>query len=201
MSILFKGLIAALALCYPFAIYLGLQHFSVRYVAIGLFILLALRLFMMRSMLMTHAKSLLLPSMVGVLMSAFVIISGGEAHLTLMPVAINTGFFIAFSVSLLKPPCIIEVLARLQEPDLPEAGVKYTQKVTVAWCVFFIVLGSLSLYTHFLGDLKVWTLFNGFIAYVMIGAFGGIEWLIRQKVKASHLASDLALSKGDVRSP
>ena len=190
MSWFFKGLLAILATLYPFAVYFGLQFFSPRIIAACLLGLLLLRLFVVRKALMMNAKSLLMPLMFGVIVAATVMLTGDASQLTLMPVIITAGFLLAFLYSLFFPPSIVEVLARLQDPDLPPKAIAYTRKVTIAWCLFFIVNGSISFYTHATGDMQLWTLYNGFLAYIFIAAFAGAEWLIRQRVKASHLVKN-----------
>ncbi len=43
-----------------------------------------------------------------------------------------------FSASLLQKQTLVERLARLQEPELPDSGVRYTRTVTKVWCGFFL---------------------------------------------------------------
>ena len=77
---------------------------------------------------------------------------------------------------------MVERLARLTTPDLPEQGVRYTRKVTLVWCLFFIANGACSGWTIWQGDLALWSLYNGLISYLLMGALMGGEWLIRQRV-------------------
>lgn len=182
----FKGTVAVLATLYPFAVYFGLQYFAPRIIAACLFALLLLRLFIVRKALLKSAKTLLVPVVLAVMMAALVTMTGAADQLTLMPVIVTAGFFFAFAYTLFFPPSLVEVLARLQEPNLPKEGVVYTRKVTMAWCVFFIVNGSISFYTHLKGDMQLWTFYNGFLAYIFIAAFAGVEWLIRQRVKSGQ---------------
>ena len=82
---------------------------------------------------------------------------------------------------------MIERLARLQEPDLPAAGVAYTRRVTQVWCGFFIVNGSVSLLTALFASDAGWALYNGVISYALMGLLFVGEWLIRKRVKAKAL--------------
>nr|WP_298373128.1 hypothetical protein [uncultured Halomonas sp.] len=104
------------------------------------------------------------------------------------PVLINAALFILFAWSLRHPPSLIERLARRQEPDLPPSGVRYTRRVTQLWCGFFLINGSIALWTALYADLGLWTLYNGGIAYGLSGALFAGEWCVRQRVrrKASH---------------
>lgn len=71
---------------------------------------------------------------------------------------------------------IVERLARLQEPDLPEKGVRYTRRVTQIWCGFFIINGGIALFTALYGDMSLWTAWNGMIAYFLMGTLMAGEW-------------------------
>ena len=78
---------------------------------------------------------------------------------------------------------MIERFARIVEPDLPEQGVRYTYKVTIVWVVFFAVNGAIALWSVLQGGWTIWTVYNGFVAYVAAGLLFGIEYLVRQRVR------------------
>ena len=99
--------------------------------------------------------------------------------------------------SYLKPPTVIESLARLTEKNFSEHAVAYTSKVTFAWCLFFLINGLISVYTATQTSLEIWMLYNGFLSYIFIGLFMAIEYLIRRKVKKSHLKSHQPLLTQD----
>lgn len=86
------------------------------------------------------------------------------------PVLVNAVLLAVFAASLWRPPTIIERIARLREPDLPPAAVVYTRRVTIVWAVFFALNGAAALYTTVATSLETWTLYNGFVAYLLIGA-------------------------------
>jgi uncharacterized membrane protein len=92
---------------------------------------------------------------------------------------------ITFAYSLKSGPTVIESFARIKEPALDEKGVNYTRQVTKVWCAFFIINGSIALYTSLFTSLQTWTLYNGLIAYILIALLGLVEWLVRQKVKSN----------------
>ena len=97
------------------------------------------------------------------------------------PVLVNAVFLLAFAVSLFQSQTIIERLARRFYPEFPPEAVRYTRKVTLAWCVFFVANGSIAWWTT-AQNMSVWALYNGLIAYVAMGAMFGGEWLIRRRV-------------------
>ncbi|MFS8978035.1 hypothetical protein PO002_26595 [Cupriavidus necator] len=170
--------LGALTLCYPVAVYVGLQYWPPRMVAMLLVALMLLRLAAVR-----HAGWRPLALVAGAI--ALAVLASGEAMpLKLYPALVNVVLLAVFGWSLLRPPTVVERLARLREPDLPPTGVAYTRKVTAAWCLFFCCNGSIALATAWFASDRVWALYNGAIAYVLIGAMFAGEWLVRRQVMA-----------------
>lgn len=98
------------------------------------------------------------------------------------PVVVNAVMLAVFGGSLWSAMPIVERLARLQEPALPESGVRYTRRVTQIWCAFFIINGSVALFTALHGDMSLWTAWNGMIAYLLMGLLMSAEWLVRRRM-------------------
>lgn len=92
----------------------------------------------------------------------------------------------AFGYSLAKPPSMIERFARMREPNLPPFAVAYTRTVTKVWCGFFIVNGAIALGTALWATPAVWSLYNGVIAYVLMGVLFAGEYLVRLRVQRLH---------------
>lgn len=119
----------------------------------------------------------------GAVLVALGLLGRAELGMRAYPIAVNTVMLCLFFSSLLHGQTFIERLARLQEPDLPPAGVRYTRHVTQAWCGFFIANGSLAAWTALYADLAVWTLYNGLISYLLMALMFGAEWLVRRRVR------------------
>ena len=115
--------------------------------------------------------------------AVFVFSQDSEIGLRFYPVLVNAGFFFMFFYSLFYPPTVIERLARIKEPELAESGVAYTRKVTGVWCVFFVLNGSIAAYVAFFSSLQVWSLYNGLIAYIVMGCVFVGEFIVRQIVR------------------
>ena len=98
------------------------------------------------------------------------------------PVVVNLVMLAVFGGSLWTAMPVVERLARLREPNLPPEGVRYTRRVTLVWCGFFIGNGAMALYTVLHGDMHLWTLWNGMVAYILMGTLMAAEWLVRQRV-------------------
>lgn len=110
-----------------------------------------------------------------------------ELSIRLYPVFVNAALLVAFAASVISPPTIAERFARSMEPDLPEEGVRYTRKVTIAWVVFFVLNGTIALWTVMQPGWNAWLLYNGLIAYAAAGALFAGEYLVRMRVKRRYV--------------
>jgi uncharacterized membrane protein len=177
MRQLIKAVLIVLSIAYPFIVYWGLQHYQAAKLLPLLLILLALRW-------LTGQRSAERRILIAILVSVLVIaVSWGyQLGLKFYPVMVNLGFLILFAGSLISPPSFVERLARMREPDLSPEGVAYTLKVTWMWSGFFLINGIIAAFTALWASTELWTLYNGFIAYLLIGILAGGEWIVRRRV-------------------
>jgi uncharacterized membrane protein len=112
-----------------------------------------------------------------------------ELAARLYPVFMNVTMLLAFTLTLWRPPSMIERFARIAEPDLDAHGVAYTRKVTWVWIVFFFVNGGIALWTALHGTWLQWGVYNGGISYVLAGSLFAVEFVIRKIVRARKLAA------------
>jgi len=166
---------------YPFAVY-----WSVSVLGVGSAALLIACLFLLRFFWPTtfygaarHAKSVRWLALIGFLLAALSWLMHDPQWFKYYPVAVNIIFFAVFLASLIRPPSIIERFARIKEPELPTSAVRYTKAVTQIWCAFFLLNGSVALYTVVVADFKFWALYNGFISYLLIGFLMAVEFGFR----------------------
>ncbi|WP_240433603.1 hypothetical protein [Solimonas sp. K1W22B-7] len=172
------AIVALLTLAYPFAVYWGLGRFEPRWLALLLVMLALLRA-------ATRREPVWIAAAAGALVLAAVSMAGNAVlPLKLYPVLVSTALLLVFGISLWHPPSIIERLARLREPQLPPSAVAYTRKVTLVWCTFFVVNGSIALATALWAPDAVWALYNGLLSYLLMGLLFAGEWLVRQRVRA-----------------
>lgn len=172
-----------LTLAYPLVIYVGLTHYSPRVMALALLALAALRAGTSREACWRAMAWL------ACALAAVVAITDHALPLKLYPVLVNLAMLGVFGWSLRHPPTLVERLARMRQPDLPPDGVRYTRRVTQAWCVFFVCNGTIAAVTALAASDRVWALYNGAIAYGLIGAMFAGEWIVRQRVMARHAES------------
>ncbi|MBB3169257.1 hypothetical protein [Simiduia aestuariiviva] len=183
MTRLGKGLFAGLSLLYPFAVYFGAQAFSARYLVLVLACLALLRWF--GGGPFPRWLQLAWLMMIGAL-ACLSLWTDTVLGLLIYPVAINISLLLLFGASLWQEQTVVERLARLQEPALPDSAIAYTRRVTQVWCVFFIVNGSLAAATVWWGDQELWLLYNGFIAYLLMGTLALVEYCVRRQHRRRH---------------
>lgn len=170
-------------LVYPLTIYFGLQLLEPRYVAMVLAAALLLRWRRSAGRFLAGLTAVhfgVIAALAG--LAALTMLTNSELLLRLYPAAMSLGFLLLFGLSLRHPPSMIERFARLQEPDLPPAGVRYTRRVTQLWCGFFVVNGAIALWTACYASRATWELYNGLIAYLLMGLLFAGEWLVRRRL-------------------
>lgn len=171
-----------LLLAWPGIIWLGLAHNSLHW----LLPLMALLLFVRFRQTRRQAGPLRIVTQVvavaGIVLCAASYLLKTHQLLLFYPVVVNSVMLAVFGGSLWSAMPIVERLARLRDPELPETAVHYTRRVTQIWCLFFIANGSIALFTALYGDMALWTAWNGMIAYLLMGTLMAGEWLVRRRV-------------------
>ncbi len=179
-----RGFSVLALLAYPFAIYFGLERFGPGVLAIALGLLLTLRL-AAGGYLKAPGNVVALLLAVAVFIAAS-LYTGDARVLKAYPVLINLGLCVLFALSLVYPPTLPERGMRLAGREVPDEAQNYLRRVTIAWCGFFICNGLIAAWTALYAPLAWWTLYNGFISYLLIGLFFAGEYLLRIRVKRQH---------------
>lgn len=169
---------AVMLALYPLLVYFGIGRFEPKWLAAVLCALALARAAASRQ------RFWLAAAFGALLLAVASMLSNQLFPLKLYPVLVNGVLLTVFCASLLHPPSMIERIARLREPDLPPHAVIYTRRVTQVWCGFFVLNGSAALATAWWGSDAIWALYNGLIAYVLIGILFAAEWWVRRRVKA-----------------
>ncbi|WP_372524491.1 hypothetical protein [Piscinibacter sp.] len=173
-----NAVLAALTVLYPLVVYLGLGHFEPRWLA---FLLLGLALARLTT---SRERVWWAAAVLAAVLALATFLANAALPLKLYPVIVSGLLLALFAASLAHPPTAVERLARLTNPDLPPKGVAYTRKVTWVWCGFFVLNGTLAAATALWGSDAAWALYNGLIAYGLMGLLFGGEWLVRRRVMA-----------------
>ncbi len=185
MQRLFILLASAVLLLYPVAVYYGLQYFEPRWLGLLLLLVLFLRFSLLfKTVTLQQLKPLAGISIASATIGILIIFFNEPFYVRLNPVIINISLFTLFSYTLYKPPSMIERFARLQTPELPVEAISYTRTVTKVWCAFFIFNFIVSAYTSVYSSMEIWALYNGLIAYILMGFIFAIEYIVRKfKIK------------------
>lgn len=173
----FKIALSLLFILYPLLVYFGLQRFQPTSLALCLVIIAGFRAISIK-----HKDSFALATALAALTVLIITsLTDGRVGLYLYPLMINSVLLILFVGSLFRPPTIIERIATRQHGELPQSGIIYTRRVTICWCVFFVINGVLSVASLGISE-AAWTLYNGLISYVLIALMLAGEYLIRRRI-------------------
>lgn len=177
------ALTAVLTLLYPLVIWFGHGKVEPRWLAGVLLLAVASRVPALKLSRVARWSAF------GALALAAAAVAGNALlPLKLYPVLVNAALLAAFGYSLAAPPSMVERLARLREPDLPDAAIGYTRRVTQVWCGFFVINGAIALGTALWASEAVWSLYTGVVSYLLMGLLFGGEYLLRLRFKRLHHA-------------
>ena len=171
-------LVLICVLAYPFFVYWSLERFPLKVIGWSFLAVLILR-----SVAMKQEKKQWLPLVIGVLTTSILLtIFNDPLYLKLNPVIISTCAALTFLWTLFTPPSMIETFARISDKDLPDEAIPYCRKVTVIWVNFLFLNAVIALYTCFYTDMKIWMFYNGFLAYILMGALFAGEYAYRKLI-------------------
>jgi len=174
LTIITKILFSIFVIAYPFMIFYALQqNIAVKF--IGIILLMAV----MFSFLRNKNKYIFV---IGLILCFFGVFFNQEIFLKLYPVLMNASVCGIFALSLRKTPLITQFAQKMQKTPLYEYKLNYTKRATIAWAIFMFANTIISLITVFLSN-EIWTLYNGFISYVLIGIMMLSEYIVRKRVE------------------
>ena len=197
-------LLVLLGLGYPLLVYLGLRFFEPRMVALFLAATLLLRLAMgpRRHQVLSLGKTMSFPLAMLAIAYALTFVFNNGLFFLFVPALFSAALLLSFGRSLLVPPSLVETFARTIRSDFSDEHVAYCRRVTMLWTAFFLLNGSLSLALALAGSLEAWTLYNGLIAYILMGMVFAGEFLYR-RYRFPQLKKTMAAAAGEepVRRP
>lgn len=178
MRVFTNSILGFLTVLYPLIIFYGNPFLEPWKIAAILIALLSVRLAFSYS-----SKNWTTPLlMAGIGYSLFAMWSNQLNVLRFYPVLVNMLMLLIFGWSLFSSQTLVERIARVQHPNLPPQGIIYTRRVTQIWCCFFIVNGTIAFITT-RSSLEFWSLYNGLIAYVLMGILFAAEYVVRIKTQ------------------
>jgi uncharacterized membrane protein len=168
---------------YPILIFAGLHYLDPRTIGACVLAALVLRYRRRAAHLLSgfsavEFAALALPLVLGIA----VVVANDEMLLRLYPASISASMLLLFGATLVNPPTMVERFARRQHPDLAPERVRYTRRVTEAWCLFFVLNGAIAAYTAVYSSREIWAIYNGFVAYLLMGTLLVAERIVRRLV-------------------
>ena len=178
-----SALAAAALIAYPLLVWLGLTHGSPRLLALLLIaVLLPVAAFRLRGRPDVGMRVLGLPPLVAIATLVLAALLDARGWVLAVPVAINALLLAAFGATLRRGTMpMIERFARLQTAELTPEQQAWCRAWTAIWCLFFTLNGAAALTLALAAPLAWWTLYNGLIAYLLMGALFAGEWLLRRR--------------------
>ncbi len=174
-------IVAALALLlYPFAVYVGLSRWDPRAAALVLLVLIApAAIARLKRYGASEVRAIAFVPLVTVGLLSLSAALDAAGFILAVPVFVNLGLLATFGPTLHWGPPMIERFARLQEPELSDAKASWCRNWTWIWCGFFALNAAVAAALALLAPLQWWTLYNGLIAYGLIGLLFAVELLLR----------------------
>ncbi len=216
MRILPKILFVILSILYPVVVFSCLVIFRVPTKVFSLFIVFIALVYLLmatgkardgeKSLSARLRQNIKFLVSAGLLLFAGIIClaTGQTLFIKLYPVLMNVIFLFTFGSTLFLPPNICFRFACLSDKKLASSMIarrveKYCFKVTLIWCVFFVLNGSVAVYTVFSKNDKMWSLYNGGIAYFLMGLLFAVEFIVR-KVVNSKMPKLIPISQFNAKS-
>lgn len=204
-----KALFYVIAAVYPILVFTLLVVFKVETKILSLCIIALAATFFLSatgSKKTSNKKSALdwkplLSSVLFLAAGLFCFFTGKEFFLRLYSVVINIMLLIVFGSTLFLKPNIIFRFATLADKSIAGSSYEnqvrlYCKKVTIVWCCFFILNGTVATLTTFADKLfgldqeqarRVWAVYNGGISYALMGTLFLVEFIIRKLVDAKMI--------------
>ena len=125
---------------------------------------------------------LALPPLVAVVALVVAAVLNARGWVLAVPVAINALLLLAFGATLRRGSLpMIERFARLQTDALSPEQRRWCRSWTAIWCGFFLANGAAALTLALAAPLSWWALYNGLIAYGLMGLLFASEWILRRR--------------------
>lgn len=171
-----------LLLLYPLLVFVGIQRWSPRGLALLLLASLVLRVLTLRDA--AAWRDWRWPLVIGIGFALSALLLNDQHWLRYYPVLISLTMLLLFGGSLRWGPPIIERIARFENGGTLDArDQRYTRKLTQIWCLFFAFNASIALLTTLQSSTALWALYNGLLSYLLMGVLLLGERLFRARVR------------------
>lgn len=170
---------AVVLFLYPLIVVLGMTYLGVRLTALILLLFLGRRIV---GLVIANKEGTRIVLYQAIAMAAIVGIAAASSSpfaLRVAPFMISLTFITTFGMSMKTVP-IIERFARLADPSLSEAEVRYCQKLTKIWMGVLVANSVLVFSAAFVEDKILWTILVGPVSYALLGSAFVVEYPYRK---------------------
>ena len=186
-----------LSICYPLLVFLSLAvfHFPIRVVALSIMAVAA-------ALFLVHQKRKSITPLLMASIAILVLVTGSERVLRFYPVLVNLVMLLTFALSIHGEESIVFVFAKLADKRIEHHCAKgsirrYCRIVTLVWCAFFVINGTIALITTLCPSQGLWVIYNGLVAYILIGIMFIGEFIVRHIVNSNIQRRILLTQLGD----
>jgi uncharacterized membrane protein len=172
-----RFLVMVAVVVFPFSVYFLIETLGVEWLGGILLFLLAVRLF---PFIRRYRWAPVIFGIVGVAFLAALAWTENVLILQFYPTFVNLGLLSAFGATLIYPPTMVQRFAMAAGMAVNRRSIAYTRAVTVLWCVFFALNAAVSGIITIEGSMRTWTIYNGFLSYLIVGIIFAAEYLFRQ---------------------
>jgi peptidoglycan-N-acetylglucosamine deacetylase len=172
-----SALQGVLLLAFPVLVFAGVSRLGPRLTAVVMSTLLVPAL--VRGLRRRARASLAVPLSAGVLLAAAATLDDARFMLA-YPSLVNGVLLWVFALSLVGEQPIVERFARLQVSDLSDGERRYCRSVTLVWCVFFVLNGTVAMILALRAPHAWWAAYTGGVSYVLVGVLFAAEYLVRK---------------------
>lgn len=171
----------ALLVVYPVIVYFAFDRLGIRGAALLMLVALApaavLRLGRARD---RRVGTVALVPLITVTLLALGAALERAALVLAVPTAINLALFATFAPTLVYGPPMIERFARLTDPELTQAEVRWCRTWTVIWSTFFVLNAATAAALAAWAPLAYWVFHTSVLGYVLMGFLLATEWIVRK---------------------
>jgi uncharacterized membrane protein len=168
----------------PFVLYWTLTHHDVAVAAVTLIAWAVVRIIpVLLSAKREQKWAALQLSAIALVFAATGWILDSGVWLLVLPSATQATFGLTFLRSVDRKRSrtpLIEHFARMVKAELSVDEQAHCRRWTVIWGCYLLVLAALGLVLAYAATLAVWTLYVGFVNYVLVGALFAVEYVIRK---------------------
>jgi len=177
-----SGMLLVFLAAYPLLVFFVLNDYGLRTAVLILVVAL-----LMRFMILGLDRDRFFKALLVVAIGATVCIAlDSEKILKLYPTVVSGIFAASFGITLYAPPSAVERMAVKFGVQVNHAASAYMRRVTIVWCVFFVINGLIAAWLALNSSLYWWSLYSGLLSYLLMAVLFGVEYLVRLCVIRKH---------------